>query len=63
MRRVSLGLHEGLRHALRGRERGRGHNVEIARVRRQIMRGAFDLDEYRGFQAAKAAKARWSKKP
>src|SRR5690606_40595496 len=55
---VSSGLGHRLRHALGGSQRSGGHDVEVASVGRQVMGGAFDFEEDRGFQPAQVAEAR-----
>src|SRR5437870_591071 len=39
-------------HALGSREGGTGHDVQVACVGREVMRGAFDLEKDRGLEAA-----------
>src|SRR6185295_15848131 len=51
---VSVARCGARRHALRGGECGAGHDVQVARIGRQVVRGGFHFEEDRRLQAAEA---------
>ena len=56
--RLRAAAEHRLGHAFGGAQRGAGHDVEVAGVGRQVVRGAFHLQEDRGLQAVHAARRR-----
>src|SRR5690242_16280331 len=52
---MRLSRKERFRHHVGGGDRGRRHDVEIAGVVRQIMRGTLDLEEHRSLESGAGA--------